>query len=100
MTPAEIARLDALAAERGTTRSGVLRGVLDAAVEPTTKSTTTQPEPSRARVLAQLADAAEAGSVQAMTTLARELRLGGPPPTPKTGPVTPDELHAGLRAVR
>lgn len=100
MTPAEIARLDAMASERGTTRSGVLRGVLDAAVEPTTKSTTTRPAPSRARVLAQLADAAEAGSVQAMTTLARELRLGGPVALPKAGPVTPEELRRELRAVR
>jgi hypothetical protein len=94
MTADQLERLDELARERGQTRSAVLRGVLDHAgpkpvgADRTVLSPTTEVPPDRAWVLGKLAEAAAGGSVVAMTTLARELRLGGVPESLPVGPVS------------
>jgi Ribbon-helix-helix protein, copG family len=100
----EYAALEARAAELGVSRSAALRDALrDASAKGATSSAET---PTRESTLKKLERAAQDGSVVAMATLARELRLGGPlEPAAPRGPVsidelTEEELRLGLRAVR
>jgi hypothetical protein len=88
MTPAEIERLDALAAERGVTRSRLLRSVLESEHKPTAPL----PELSRGWALERLQAAAADGSVTAMVALERALRLAGAEPGFQVGPIPPDEF--------
>ncbi len=91
MSAAEVARLDELAAARGTTRSGVLRSVLGDGEDRDARAV---PPATRERTLAMLAVAAEDGSVTAMVGFARELRLGGTPkPILPAGRVSVSELR-------
>jgi hypothetical protein len=103
LTAAERDALRARARAEGVPMASVLRSAIEPA--PTTRPARSSffhddRPPTRAGVLAMLAQAAEGGSVAAMVALERALRLGGSPSSPKTGPVTVDELRAGLRAVR
>ncbi|MBV9192956.1 MAG: hypothetical protein JO168_02345 [Solirubrobacterales bacterium] len=93
LTSLELSALDTLAAERHQTRSGVLRSAL----RPVPQAA---PPLTRTWALERLQVAAGAGSVNAMAALARELRLGGVASSPRTGPVTSDEVRAALRAVK
>jgi hypothetical protein len=100
-----LACLDVEAQALGVSRSEVLRRRLDE-TEPLQAPAIVAP--TRETTLMKLEKAAAAGSVVAMATLARELRLGGPLEAPvrrRRGRVTvedltPDELEAGLRLVR
>src|SRR4051794_16233743 len=103
LSDGEAAALGAAARDRGTSKAEILRAGIEGVGSPRKASPSSEvstpttllegvsgaAEPiSRETVLAQLADAARAGSVVAMATLARELRLGGPPAAPfKVGPV-------------
>jgi len=97
LTDAEHEALSARARERGVPMATVLRETYfrNAEVSPPPDEV-----PSRRAVLAQLAVAADGGSVHAMTVLARELRLEEPAPVLKPGPVTAEELARELRVVR
>jgi sugar (pentulose or hexulose) kinase len=84
------ARLDRLASARGLTRSELVRRLLAEA-----EGAPAIVRPSRSEALALLAEQARAGSVPAMISLERALRLGGEPAVRapvKAGPVRLEEL--------
>ena len=91
----ELGRLDAIAAERRSTRSDVLRAAIGPGESPPV---------SRTFALERLATAAQRGSVAAAVALERALRIEEPPPTFQPGPVGLDALDAddlgGLRVVQ
>jgi hypothetical protein len=99
---AQLAQLDEEAGALGVSRSEVLRRRLnDSEPLPVPEPIT----PTRESTLMKLEQAAAGGSVVAMATLARELRLGGALQAvkPKRGRVTVADLTAdelGLRLVR
>jgi len=98
LTDSEHEALKARARAEGVPMAAVLRAGIASAEAPAER-----PAPTRERVLAQLAEAADGGSVPAMVALERALRLGGEAPRAfKPGPVGLDELDSipELRLVR
>jgi hypothetical protein len=88
----ELARLDAAAAAAGETRGRFARRLLVADGKPVSGP------PSLEEAIGLLAEAARNGSVTAMASLTRELRLGGQPPEPepvRSGPVRLEDLAPG-----
>jgi hypothetical protein len=97
LSDAELHSLEARVGATGGTKADVMRSALEM---PGPVAAEFLEVPSRERALALLAGAAEQGSVTAMASLERALRLGGEPPqAPRTGPVTPEELRQALRAI-
>jgi Ribbon-helix-helix protein, copG family len=96
LTDDQLARLDTDAAALGISRSEAIRRRLDDA-RPVKRPKVAPP--TREATLLKLEKAAAAGSVVAMTTIMRELRLGGPtepePAVEQTAEV--DELTAWRR---
>jgi hypothetical protein len=74
LTPAQLAKLDQLAAERKTSRSGALRWLVEYRGAPEVPRALDAPLATRAELLALLSEAARGGRVDAQRALLAELR--------------------------